>query len=202
VKPVTRYASVALNVRTGPGTDHAAVDVLARGSKVAAVGPAQAGWQRVQHERKIRWVKAAFLARKPPPREAATGASAGSRAGGISTAPCRYGSAVERGLTPRTVAVHRAVCARWPQLRSFGGFRPGSGSYHNSGRALDIMVRGDTGDAVAAWLRSNARALGITELIWQQRIWISRRSDGGWRPMADRGSATANHYDHVHVSVA
>ncbi|MDQ1640746.1 MAG: hypothetical protein QOJ90_97, partial [Actinomycetota bacterium] len=27
------------------------------------------------------------------------------------------------------------------------------------------------------------------------------RSSEGWRPMADRGSTTANHYDHVHVSV-
>jgi hypothetical protein len=27
------------------------------------------------------------------------------------------------------------------------------------------------------------------------------RSSEGWRYMSDRGSTTANHYDHVHVSV-
>ncbi|MEP7157788.1 MAG: SH3 domain-containing protein, partial [Chloroflexota bacterium] len=36
---------------------------------------------------------------------------------------------------------------------------------------------------------------------WSQRIWSVQRSSEGWRPMADRGSTTANHYDHVHVSV-
>ena len=27
-----------------------------------------------------------------------------------------------------------------------------------------------------------------------------QRGGEGWRGMSDRGSATANHYDHVHVS--
>ncbi len=32
-------------------------------------------------------------------------------------------------------------------------------------------------------------------------IWRQRYNDGsGWDPMEDRGSITANHYDHVHVS--
>jgi peptidoglycan DL-endopeptidase CwlO len=26
-------------------------------------------------------------------------------------------------------------------------------------------------------------------------------ASSGWVPMADRGSITANHYDHVHISV-
>jgi len=31
--------------------------------------------------------------------------------------------------------------------------------------------------------------------------WGAIRSGEGWRYMPSRGSATANHYDHVHVSV-
>jgi hypothetical protein len=27
------------------------------------------------------------------------------------------------------------------------------------------------------------------------------RAGEGWRAMPDRGSATANHYDHVHIAV-
>ena len=35
----------------------------------------------------------------------------------------------------------------------------------------------------------------------QQRIWDVRMASSGWVPMEDRGSITANHYDHVHISV-
>jgi hypothetical protein len=43
--------------------------------------------------------------------------------------------------------------------------------------------------------------LGVSEVIWSQRIWTVERSSDGWRWMEDRGSDTANHYDHVHVTV-
>jgi uncharacterized protein YgiM (DUF1202 family) len=196
----TRYATVALNVRTGPSTGSDVVDVLAVGHKVAVIGRARDGWQPVAHQRQTRWVKASFLAAEPPTREAM--AKSRPARGGLSGAPCPHGSAVERGLSRNAVAVHRAVCARWPEITSFGGLRAGSGSNHNTGHALDVMVRGSRGDQVAAWLRDNAKALGITELIWEQRIWTSQRSGDGWRHMSNRGSATANHFDHVHVSVA
>ena len=52
---------------------------------------------------------------------------------------------------------------------------------------------------LAAWLRANYASLGITEIIYQQRIWTTQRASEGWRAMEDRGSATANHYDHIHV---
>jgi hypothetical protein len=53
-----------------------------------------------------------------------------------------------------------------------------------------------TGDAIAACALENMKALGVTYVIYQQRI-----DDGsGWRVMEDRGSPTANHEDHVHVS--
>jgi hypothetical protein len=40
--------------------------------------------------------------------------------------------------------------------------------------------------------------LNITYIIWYQRIWST--NSPGWRKMADRGSPTANHMDHVHIS--
>ena len=42
----------------------------------------------------------------------------------------------------------------------------------------------------------NQEALGISYVIWRQRI----NFGSGWKPMEDRGSPTANHMDHVHVS--
>ena len=75
-------------------------------------------------------------------------------------------------------------------------------SDHPLGLALDFMVYGDKakGDAIAQYVQANAAALGVTYVIWYQKIWSTQRSGEGWRPMADRGSATANHLDHVHVS--
>jgi hypothetical protein len=43
--------------------------------------------------------------------------------------------------------------------------------------------------------------MGVSQLIWQQHIWTVQRGSEGWRAMEDRGSTTANHYDHVHVTV-
>ena len=41
----------------------------------------------------------------------------------------------------------------------------------------------------------------LFDIIWSQHIWTIERSGEGFRSMEDRGSATANHYDHVHIMV-
>jgi hypothetical protein len=69
-------------------------------------------------------------------------------------------------------------------------------SDHPSGRAVDFMVDRATGDALADCALRNRAALGITYVIWRQRI----NFGSGWQLMEDRGGVTANHYDHVHVS--
>ena len=63
------------------------------------------------------------------------------------------------------------------------------------------MVSGETGWDVANFLRANYSAFGIEYIIYAQNIWSVERSGEGWRGMSDRGSVTANHYDHVHVTV-
>ena len=41
----------------------------------------------------------------------------------------------------------------------------------------------------------------LRDVIHAQRIWTPDRAADGRRYLADRGSVTANHYDHVHVAV-
>jgi hypothetical protein len=109
---------------------------------------------------------------------------------------------MESGLTSDAIKVHRALCARYPQVTSFGGVRPGDWGEHGSGRAVDVMISDSTvGWQMAKWLRANAKRLGVSEVIYSQQIWTVQRGGEGWRGMSDRGSATANHYDHVHVTV-
>ncbi len=185
----TRYTTVALKVRTKPDPEAKVVTVVDARAKVRITDQREGEWQQILVDDKARWVAREYLAKRKPPAPEPE----------ISSAACASGSGVENGLNANAVAVHRAVCNRWPQITSYGGV--GGGGYHAQGRALDIMVRGSTGDEIATWLRRNAKELGVMEVIWSQRIWTVQRSSEGWRWMSDRGGDTANHYDHVHVSV-
>ena len=196
-----RFATAALNVRVGPTREADVVTVLARGAKVGITGTTDGEWVQVVQDGSPAWVNGDYLATSPPPKETAEPSPTADAPQGLSTAPCPTGSAVENGLTSAAIAVHRAVCAQFPQITTYGGLRPGDSGEHGQGRALDIMVSGSLGDSVAAFVKENHQALGVTEVIWKQRIWIASRASDGWRPMADRGSVTANHYDHVHVTV-
>jgi hypothetical protein len=192
-----RFLTEDLNFWTGPGENYELIDVLDTGSRIAITGQHEAGWTQVLVRDQVGWVNSAYLSQDPPV-QAEPGAPAVT--GGVSYAPCPSGSEVEAGLTPDAIRVHRAVCAEFPEVTSYGGLR--SDGEHSEGRALDIMVSdASMGDAIAEWVRAHASELGVSEVLWSQRIWTVERSSEGWRWFEDRGSATANHYDHVHVTV-
>lgn len=84
-------------------------------------------------------------------------------------------------------------------VRDIGGVGPRNNpSDHPSGHALDFMVYDDAakGDAISEYLAANAGHFAVKYIIWWQHI----NRGSGWKPMGDRGSITANHYDHPHVS--
>ncbi|MFD6097625.1 coiled-coil domain-containing protein [Nocardiopsis flavescens] len=120
-------------------------------------------------------------------------------------------------ITPRTEQMRELVIEEFGEGRDVGGvgcYRAVGGwvvGEHPKGRACDFMVDGngqmpgqeqiDRGWAIAEWGRENADRLGIMYIIYRQQIWDVRRGDTGWRAMADRGSITENHFDHVHISM-
>jgi septal ring factor EnvC (AmiA/AmiB activator) len=114
------------------------------------------------------------------------------------------------GLTPRMINVRAEIMANFPMKYGVGCLRPGDPGEHGKGRACDFMMSSGgrmaggsdaaNGDALSAWLIKNGPRLGVMYIIWKQRYY-DIRSGGGWDPMSDRGGVTANHYDHVHVSV-
>ncbi len=71
----------------------------------------------------------------------------------------------------------------------------------SSGGVMPAAASIQKGYDIAAWAQANAARLGIMYIIYRQRIWDVRMESSGWVPMEDRGSITANHYDHVHISV-
>lgn len=186
-----QFMTTALNVWSGPGEQFTLLDVLPTGTKVPVTGHVEGQFAEISYDGVSRWVTAAYLVDEKPAAETASG---------VTDAACSSGSDVESGLTPDAVLVHRSVCANFPEILSYGGL--GGDTEHSQGLALDIMISSQSsGDAIAEWVRANSAALGVSEVLWAQQIWTVQRSSEGWRYVEDRGSATANHYDHVHVTV-
>jgi hypothetical protein len=179
-----RFAADALQVHAAAKDSSPVLATLRPGSSVAITGKTSGAWAQVMHKGLPRWVTAKQLVKVMP----------------LGTSPCASGSGMEAGLQPDTIKVHRAVCALFPQVTRYLG--TGGGGEHRTGRAVDIMVYGDSalGYKIAAFAQTNARALGISQVIWHQHIWTVQRAGNGWRPMPNRGSATANHMNHVHVT--
>ncbi|GLX00206.1 hypothetical protein [Microtetraspora sp. NBRC 16547] len=113
------------------------------------------------------------------------------------------------GLTQRLITLRGAVMQGFPMPFGVGCLRPGDPGEHGKGRACDFMMSNGRmpdpvakarGDSLAQWCIDNADKYGIMYIIWQQRFY-DMRTGAGWRMMSNRGGITANHYDHVHVSV-
>ncbi len=155
-------------------------------------GREDAGRTEVVVKGEARWVTAGYFSAEKPVAEPAAPA-------GLSSAPCPDGS-VESGLTSGAVSVYRSVCHAFPQITSYGGWD--AHGEHSSGKAIDIMTSDKAlGDQIAAFLQSHAAELDLYDVIWWDQIWTPVRASEGWRDYGDHGSATANHMDHVHVSV-
>lgn len=85
-------------------------------------------------------------------------------------------------------------------VTDFSLIRPGDPGDHGQGKAVDFMVYDDSalGDQIANHAISNMAENNISYVIWEQQIYGDWNQQWEW--MEDRGSITANHYDHVHVS--
>ncbi len=108
-----------------------------------------------------------------------------------------------------TVVIGHTVNVLWDDVRQVGGYRPYD-PYpdHPSGRAADIMMPHggvgpdvELGNQIARYFQNHAKEYGIYYILWRQRMWKASDPVGAWTAMSDRGSPTANHMDHVHISV-
>lgn len=169
------------------------------------------------------FVNSSVPARAPPAADAPeAGAAAPSTpgpgsdlAGGITDSdgaldvskpmPARLGS--ETHWQTNTVRLARAVAQRFPQLKTIGGWRPYD-PYpdHPSGAAADIMMPNgghtpgdvDLGTRIQKYVMDNKNVFHVKYTIWRQYY---QPADGAGNTMEDRGGWTANHFDHVHVTL-
>ena len=181
------WSTAELNLWDSPYADAKQVGLVDAITKVVATGREHEGRAEIVRDGTALWVTAEYLAAKKP--------DPGPNLGGS----CTNGTSVPGSVDPSIAKVHAATCANWPEVSTYGTLR--SDGEHSQGRAVDIMVSGETGWEIANFLRENYSALGIEYIIYSQKIWSVERAGEGWRSMSDRGSVTANHYDHVHVTV-
>ena len=186
----TRYATSALDIRSTYADRYRLITEVPRGTELKITGVVKNGRMQIIFEKAVRWVTGKYLSKSVP-----------------SALPSSW-RAVERGLKPNAIKVHRAARAKFPQITTYYTVRPGIFTDHSTGRALDLMIpnyRSASGKAfgyeVAAWAKANAKPLGINYVIWNQHIWNIQRDSEGWRFMADRGGDSANHKNHVHITV-
>jgi hypothetical protein len=158
--------------------------------------------------------QAAVAARAEAAARAAAEKAAAASAAAAKSSPATAGTAVSAiakitnsngPVRPQTQAAANAVVSNVPGAAgiTLGGTRasatdPGG---HPSGLALDYMVGisgVSLGEAIVAYHIAHWSELGVEYLIYRQRILMSPH--GAWTPMADRGSPTENHMDHVHVN--
>lgn len=191
----TIYVNVgSLYVRATSAADGTVVATVYRGAALPTTGRVVGDRQEIIHNGAARWVFKPYTTTTAP-------------AAPLSTTVSLPG--YDR-LNSNAKAVVQHVLETYPQIRTIGGYRASSSysSDHPNGRAVDIMVSNwsqqssiDYGWTIARDFQANAAKYKITYIIWRQQIWNASYPERGWRWMEDRGSATANHYDHVHISV-
>lgn len=188
----SRTTTADLNLRKGPGRSYGVSKVLRKGVRVVLTGRTGNGFAQVRNGNATGWVSTRYLS-------ASKVTTKSTRAPRSSITPT--------GLKPNAAKTSNAAVARFPRIKTVYGLRPGPGD-HATGRAVDLMIPSyrsasgkQLGGDVAAWARANAKSLGVTYVIWNQRIWSVGRSSEGWRAMANRGGESANHKNHVHISV-
>lgn len=121
---------------------------------------------------------------------------------------------VDTSLKPDTQAVQAATVKYFaPAIYSMGGYRAGSKG-HSARIATDLMVVNyktaegkENGHKMAAFFIENRKQLGISYIIWDDKIW--RGPTTGWEEYSKGGrfgnqftgnwNDTTKHFDHLHV---
>jgi hypothetical protein len=189
----TRDAAQSQAQQAQATADQAVLDQQQAAARAAAEAAAAAA---AQEQKQIEEAAAAPAVGAPP---AAAPTAAAVEADAVARITNSAGS-----VKPQVQTAANAVVSNVPGADgiTLGGTRASATDPHGhpSGLALDYMVMSNAtlGDAIARYHIDHWDELGVEYIIWEQRMLSS--PGGSWQMMADRGSATQNHMDHVHVN--
>ncbi len=203
--PTRQIRTVAnLYLRTGGSLNDPYTGILPGNSIVDITGRTTTDYTEIVYQGQNRWIATRYTTAVPTTSPAVPTATSLSL-----TIPKSITTSGISQLTPNAKSVVSAVLARYPRITTLYGWRSSSAysSDHPNGRAVDIMMpspwsaNADYGWEIAKYFAANASTYHVKYVIYRQSIFTIAYPERGWRPMENRGSATANHYDHVHVSV-
>lgn len=111
----------------------------------------------------------------------------------------------EDGLQVNTIWAARSISMMFfREITTIGGFRQDPLRWHPDGLAIDVMIPNhDTpegialGNQIAGYALANAERWGVLHVIWRQGFYPGVGAPS-W--MANYGSLTANHFDHIHIA--
>lgn len=180
LRVTTAYLTATAAIQTAPAATGTVLGTLSTGTALRGTGAASNGYTAVIWNGTIAWIATAKVT-----------ISLGSTSLDKLES---YGKSAVVEIRPA-----------FSKITTIYGWRASSdySSDHPNGRAADFMIPSyktnrAQGDALAAYVIANGKRLHVTYIIWQQRSYAL--STGKWKAMADRGSDTQNHKDHVHVS--
>ncbi len=127
--------------------------------------------------------------------------------------PWRGESGCGGGMTPGAAELKTWLQGNFPQLLSIGGYscRPIVGnesmmSVHATGRALDLMLPldngqadNDLGDPIGNFLIEHAEEIGIQLIIWDRWAWNAGRNSGD---KSNPYTGSHPHHDHLHIELS
>lgn len=187
-------------VASAPGVDRAeAAPIVDRSALIKAARLAEEAATRLEakrHAEQARAEQGREQARAEQKRQQGRIDQERSRQAVTVAADCGLSTTTLGAVKPWVRNAAEFLGCRFGEPEMFGVAGRGGPSDHPAGLAVDFMVNRATGDALAMCALENMGALGAKYVIWRQRI----NTGTGWEPMEDRGSVTANHMDHVHIS--
>lgn len=116
-------------------------------------------------------------------------------------------AALPTAVAPQTAALIDAVRHQFPAISTVSAMRPTDPDpAHRQGRAVDFMIPNSATPAGIALGNAVAEYVWRSDPRWHVDYVLWRRAyrDGPTKsvPMEDRGSPTANHETHVHVTLS
>ena len=88
--------------------------------------PIHNGFRFISYNDRGRWISNKYLSDKKPKVSSTSGGGSAAAAAASRPPPCSRRLLDRVGPVPNAIKVYRALCARYPQISSFGGRRPGA----------------------------------------------------------------------------
>jgi hypothetical protein len=132
----------------------------------------------------------------PPPQQALVADDVRPMVTEISAVSSTLGACRPPGVRPIAARAAAELSSRFGVSSCGGRAGRSGGGDHPRGLAVDFM-HPRNGNGLVKYALANAKRLGVKYVIWQQTYYQPGRAP---KRMANRGSATANHRDHAHIS--